>query len=222
MAEGNAPAAVAVESHGLSASPATVLRGLDPAKYPRSLLHAESCVWVEKNCYVDIWIEVIHALGLEPRAILPFVAAIDFEGDQWTFFKPPPDDVERLFGIDIHEMQPYRPLPQQIAEQISQGRTIIVELDSWFMPDTAATSYRAEHLKTTIVPEAIDRGAERLRYLHNAGLYELSGEDYRGCFRMLPHFTDDVMDPFTELVRFDVGPRLSGDELRATALEPSL
>jgi hypothetical protein len=36
---------------------------------------------------------------------------------------------------------------------------------------------------------------------------------------MLPHFTDDVMDPFTELVRFGAVPWLSGDELRAAALE---
>jgi hypothetical protein len=34
---------------------------------------------------------------------------------------------------------------------------------------------------------------------------------------MLPHFTEDVMDPFTELVRFGVGTRLTGDELRAEA-----
>ena len=46
---------------------------------------------------------------------------MDFEGDQWTFFKPPPEDLERLFGIDIHEMQPYRPLPDQIAEQLARG-----------------------------------------------------------------------------------------------------
>jgi hypothetical protein len=58
-----------------------------------------------------------------------------------------------------------------------------------------------------------------MRYFHNAGFYELDGEDYRGAFRMLPHFTDDVMDPFIELVRFDAGPRLQGDELRATARE---
>ena len=69
---------------------------------------------------------------------------IDFEGDQWTFFKPPPEDLERLFGVDIHEMQPYRPLPVQIAEQIEAGRTMIVELDRWFLPDTASTSYRRE------------------------------------------------------------------------------
>ena len=36
---------------------------------------------------------------------------------------------------------------------------------------------------------------------------------------MLPHFTEDVMDPFIELVRFDAGPRLQGEELRAAARE---
>jgi len=66
---------------------------LDASQYSRSVLHAETCTWLEKNCYVDIWIEVVHALGLEPRAILPFTVAIDFEGDQWTFFKPPHDEL---------------------------------------------------------------------------------------------------------------------------------
>ena len=65
----------------------------------------------------------------------------------------------------------------------------------------------------------IDREGERMRYFHNAGFFELRGEDYRGAFRMLPQFTDDVMDPFIELVRFDAGPRLQGDELRSAARE---
>ena len=66
---------------------------LQPASYQRHALHADDRLWPEKNCYVDIWIEVLHALGLEPRAILPFTVAIDFEGDQWTFFKPPHDEL---------------------------------------------------------------------------------------------------------------------------------
>ena len=68
----------------MSQAPLTAIDGLDPASYPRSVLHAESCVWVEKNCYVDIWIEVVHALGLETRAMLPFVAAIDFRSEEHT------------------------------------------------------------------------------------------------------------------------------------------
>ena len=143
--------------------------------------------------------------------------AVDFEGDQWTFFKPRPEDLERLYGIDIHEMQPYRPLPEQIAEQIEQGRTIAVELDSWYLPDTAATSYRSEHVKRSVVAEAIDLDAEPLRYFHGPGYFELAGEDYRGVFRLGRAFSDDVLPPYTELVRFDAGPSLRGKELRTAA-----
>ena len=45
--------------------------------------------WAETNCYVDLWVELLHALGHDPIAALPFTLAIDFEGDQWTFFKFP-------------------------------------------------------------------------------------------------------------------------------------
>ena len=195
------------------------LWGLDPARYISHALHQPPRTYLETNCYADALIELVHALGGEPRAMFGFIVATDWEGDQFTYAKPPYTDLTRLYGIEVHEMLPYRSLPEHIEEQLHHGRTVLVEMDAWYLPDTAATSYRTEHLKTTIVPEAIDRGAERMRYLHNTGLYELSGEDYRGCFRMLPHFTADVMDPFTELVRFGVGPRLSAAELRATALD---
>ena len=80
-------------------------------------------------------------------------------------------------------MQPYRPLPEQIAEQLARGRTMIVELDSWYLPDTAATSYRREHVKSSVVAEAIDPAGERLRYFHATGLHELQR---RGLPRRLP------------------------------------
>jgi hypothetical protein len=197
------------------------LWGLDPAGYEPHQLHrsAPPRTYVETNCYADALIEMHHARGDEPLAMFGFILATDWEGDQFTYAKPPYADLKRLFGVDIHEMLPYRSLPEHIEEQLGLGRTVLVEMDAWYLPDTAATSYRREHLKTTIVPEAIHRGAQRLRYFHNTGLFELSGEDYGGAFHLLPHFTDDVMDPFTELVRFDAGPRLGGDELRAAARE---
>jgi hypothetical protein len=195
------------------------LLGLDPAGYRPHLLHDPERVYLETNCYTDIVIEFVHARGDEPLAMMGCVLRADFEGDQWTFFKPAPEDLERLFGIDIHEMQPYRPLPQQIAEQVGLGRTIIVELDSWYMPDTAATSYRAEHVKSSVVAEAIDLEGRRLRYFHGAGYCELSGEDYEGIFRIGRPFSEDVLPPYTELVRLDAGPRLRGEELKAAARE---
>jgi hypothetical protein len=141
----------------------------------------------------------------------------DFEGDQWTFFKPSPDDLESLFGIDIHEMQPYRPIPIQAAEQIDNGRTIIVELDSWFLPDTASTAYRRDHVKSSVIPESIDLDRGWMRYFHNAGLYELDGEDYLGLFHLEAVPAPEILPPYTELVRFDSGPRLTGGELRDAA-----
>jgi len=175
--------------------------GLDPAVYRPHPLHAPERSYPETNCYTDILIEFLHARGHEPLAMMGCVLRVDFEGDQWTFFKPLPEQIERLYGVDIHEMQPYRPLPEQIAEQLARDRTIIVELDSWYLPDTAATSYRREHVKSSVVAEAIDRDGERLRYFHGPGYYELEGEDYRGVFRLGRQFSDDVLPPYTEIVR---------------------
>jgi hypothetical protein len=195
------------------------LLGLDPTTYRPHLLHAPERSYSETNCYTDILIEFLHARGDEPLAMMGCVLRVDFEGDQWTFFKPLPEHVERLYGVDIHEMQPYRPLPVQIAEQLERNRTIIVELDSWYLPDTASTSYRREHVKSSVVAEAIDQDTQRLRYFHGPGYYELEGEDYRGAFRLGRPFSEDVLPPYTELVRLDAGTSLAGAELRAAAFE---
>jgi hypothetical protein len=195
----------------------TSLSGRDPAGYRPHLLHGDGRSYQETNCYADIIIELLHACGYQPLAAFGHLVRIDFEGDQWTFFKPPQEDLELLFGVDIHEMQPYRPLPLQIAEQIEQGRTMIVELDSWYLPDTATTSYRREHVKTSVAADAVDPAAETLRYFHGTGLFELSGEDYRGAFRTIKPFSDDVLAPYTELVRFDAGPPLRDEQLQPAA-----
>jgi hypothetical protein len=190
----------------------------DPATYRPHPVHAAADrTYRETNCYSDVLIELLHARGDEPLASMGATVRLDFEGDQWTFFKPAPGDLERLYGLDIHEMQPYRALPDQIAEQLAAGRTIIVELDAFHLPDTAATSYGAEHVKTSVIAEAIDRDAQVLRYFHNAGLYELSGEDYRGVFRLDGEPDPAILPPYTELVRFDAGPRLEGEALRCAA-----
>jgi hypothetical protein len=197
----------------LPATGCVSLLGAEVGTYRPHAVHSTERTYVETNCYTDILVELLHARGDEPLAALGSLMRMDFEGDQWTFFKPPPGDLEALFGIDIHEMQPYRPLPVQIAEQLAAGRTLIVELDAWHLPDTAATSYRAEHVKTSVAVEAIDPDGEYLRYFHNAGLHELSGADYRGVFAA----TTAGLPPYVELVRFDAGRRLAGEELRTAA-----
>ena len=120
------------------------LLGLDPADYAPSALHHPDRTFRETNCYVDLWIELLHALGIDPASAMAFACTVDFEGDQWTFFKPPPDELMRLYGIDVHEMQLYRPTVDHVIEQLTAGRTMIIEADSFYMPDRAATSYRRD------------------------------------------------------------------------------
>jgi hypothetical protein len=176
---------------------------LDIANYQRSLLHADSCTWLEKNCYVDIWIEVIHALGLEPRAIMPFTAAIDFEGDQWTFFKPPHNELRDLYGIDVQELNVWRPLIEHAIEHLAAGKLISTESDAWWLPDTAGTDYRRQHTKSTIVIADIDVDNRKIGYFHNAGYFTLEGEDFTRTFRLdMPH-DPEFMPLFAETVRVD-------------------
>ncbi len=181
----------------------TAIKGLNPASYPRNVLHAESCVWVEKNCYVDIWIEVIHALGLESRAIVPFVVAVDFEGDQWTFFKPPHNELWDLYGIDVQELNVWRPLLEHALEHLAAGKLISTEADAFWLPDTSGTDYRRQHTKSTIVLNDLDLQQRTLGYFHNAGYYRLEGEDFARTFRLDQPHDPTFMPLFAELVRID-------------------
>jgi hypothetical protein len=186
---------------------------LDASQYSRSVLHAENCTWLEKNCYVDIWIEVVHALGLEPRAILPFTVAIDFEGDQWTFFKPPHDELRELYGIDVQELNVWRPLIEHAVEHLAAGRLISTEADAFWLPDTSGTDYRRQHTKSTIVLADIDVQNQRLGYFHNAGYFMLEGEDFVQTFRVGFPADPTFMPLFAETVRFDRLERRTDAEL---------
>jgi hypothetical protein len=194
-----------------------VLFGCEPQGYQPHRLHQGDRTYLETNCYTDVIIELVSARGDDPTSVLGSLVRMDFEGDQWTFFKPHNHDLENLLGIDIHEMQLYRSLETHILEQLAQGNTMIVELDSWYLPDTAATSYRSAHVKSSVAVEAIDTAGERLRYYHNTGLHELAGEDYRGALRVGTALSDDVLPPYAEIVRFDDRLRLTGDDLNAAA-----
>jgi len=200
-----------------ASSQAVSLFGVDPGTYSAHMLHGPDRTYLESDCTTDVWIEFLHAGGYEPLAAMGTTLKVDFEGDQWTFFKPLADDLALLYGIETHEAQPYRPIPQQLFERISEHRTLIVEVDSWYLPDGHGTTYRQDHVKTSIGVEMIDPTAERLYYYHATGLHELSGEDYRGVFRLGREFSPDVLPPYVDLVRFDTGQALEGSELKAAA-----
>lgn len=194
-----------------------VISGLDPSTYSVSPLHAPDLVWVEKNCYVDVWIELLHALHLEPRAMLAFTVAVDFEGDQWTFFKPPHGELRELYGIDVQEMTVWRSLIEHAEEHLAAGKLISTEADAFWLPDTAGTDYRRQHTKSTIILNELQPAEGRLGYFHNAGYFSLQGEDFRRTFRLGAAPDPDFMPLFAELIRLDALVRRSGPELSACA-----
>jgi hypothetical protein len=198
---------------------AAAMSGLDPARYPRHSLHSPDLNWVEKNCYIDIWIELIHALGLEPLAMLAFTVAIDFEGDQWTFFKPPHEDLKALYGLDVQELYVWRPLIEHAVEHLRAGKFISTEADAYWLPDTAGTDYREQHTKSTIVLNEIDVAARRLHYFHNAGYFSLEGEDFIKLFRLDAAPDPAFMPLFAELVRRDRAAPRTALELRSISLD---
>ena len=188
---------------------------LDPAAYAVHPLHSGERTYSETNCYVDCLVELVASAGLEPEAMLAGAVAADFELDQWTFFKPTPGDLFSLYGIDLHEVQPYRGYPELIATRLAAGQTVVPEVDSFYLPDVAATAYRTEHVKSTIIAESIDPDAQVLRYFHNTGYHELSGEDYDKLFAT--YEGDGHLPTYVELIRFGAGPVPAGAEVKEAA-----
>ena len=158
-------------------------------------LHASDRVWPETNCYVDLWIELLHGRGLVPEAMLGFTLRQDFEGDQFTFFKPHAADIERLYGLEVQELALYESLEAHALTQAARGNPVLVEVDAFFLPDTRGTTYRRESSKTTIATLTIDPRARRLDYLHNAGRFTLAGDDYEGLF------AKGALFPYAEFVK---------------------
>jgi len=193
---------------------------LDPGTYLRHSVHRMDRAWPESNCYVDLWVELLHAAGAEPLAALPFTVGVDIEGDQWTFFKFPLADLSALYGVEVFELNVWRSLVAHIEEQLEQGRPAIVEVDSFHLPDTAGTCYHTEHVKTSIGVQAIDADARRLGYFHNAGYYELEGTDFANVFRLEGHLTgSEYLPPYVEVVKLAVRPALTGRALVAASIE---
>ncbi len=176
---------------------------LTAESYRSHELHAAERDWTETNCYVDVWIEVLHALGLDPVAGAAFTLSTDFEGDQWTFFKYPPEDLRELYGLEVAELNVWKPVVEHVAEQLDLGRLCTVEADAWYLPDTRGVSHGLAHVKSTIVPQMLDREGRRLGYFHNAGYYELDGDEFDGVFGLGRHADADRLPPYVEVVRLD-------------------
>jgi hypothetical protein len=181
------------------AGPLVALAGGPRAPHP---LHDAGRLWPETSCYADLWIELLAALGHPPEAALGFAAAVTYEGDQFTFLKPPLADLEALFGLRVVELALFEGIEPHVAAQLARGRLVLLEVDAFHLPDTRATTWHREHAKTTIAVTALDPDRGRLAYVHNAGWFEVEGVDADGLLRRGPGHADrpDLLPPYAELV----------------------
>lgn len=176
------------------------LLDITPDRYNSHAVHHEDRVWAQTNCYLDLWIEVLHSLGLDPVPAMACAFSSRFDGAQWTFLKFKAEDIFALYGIDVAEMNVWRAPLIHIEDNLEAGMLSTVEVDGYWLPDTLGTSYHETHTKTTIVPNRIDRIAGELEYFHNSGYYVLRGDDFSGVFDLdrssIPPFV-----PYVEQVR---------------------
>ena len=159
------------------------LLGLDPETYAPSALHHPDRTFPRNQLLRRLWIELLHALGIDAATAMAFACTVDFEGDQWTFFKPPPDELERLYGIDVHEMQLYRPTIDHVVEQLTGRQNDHHRSRLVLYAGSSRDIYRhGEHVKSSIAIEAIDPAARTPALFSWARLLRALGEDYRGIF----------------------------------------
>ncbi|MEV5953169.1 DUF1839 family protein [Streptomyces sp. NPDC051987] len=176
---------------------------VDADTYLRHALHGPDREWPETNCSADVWIEIIHSLGLDPTPAAACALSADFVGDQWRFLKFPFEDLRELYGLHVEEITLWRPLVQHVEEHLAGGRLLTVEADAFHLPDTVGTTYRSTHSKSTVVPNAIDTSARRLAYFHGAGYHELSDADFDAVLRTGENDVHAGLLPYVEVIVLD-------------------
>src|SRR5262249_26376650 len=116
-------------------------------------------------------------------------------------FKPSHDEINELYGLDVHELNVWRPLIEHAQEHLASGRMISTESDAYWLPDTSGTDYRTNHVKTTIVLNELDLERKRLGYFHNASYHALEGEDFEKTFRLGVAHDPTFLPLFAEFIR---------------------
>ena len=182
-------------------------------------LHKPDRTWAETNCYVDLWIGLLHSRGLTVEAMLGFTVAVDFEFDQWTFFKPRVGDLDALYGIGVEELTTWRALAEHAVVHTRPDRAPLIEVDSFYLPDTQGRDYRESHTKTTIAIVGIDPQRRRAHVLPQPGaLFPELGKTTAASSRSIPVRGRIRCPPYCEIARFDRSMVLPESELRARAM----
>lgn len=173
------------------------------AGHRRHSLHDDANTWPGVNCYVDLWVELLHSRGYDPLLAGGFVLESDCDGTQWTFHKYDLEDLLLVYGIRVAEISVWRDLARHVQEHLAAGRLLTVEVDAFSLPDTYGISYQQQHVKTTIAVEQFDPDGPYVRYFHDRDRHEADGTD---AARLLRLEGGGELPPYVETVTFDAVP----------------
>lgn len=183
---------------------------------PTEALLASETLWPNTNCYLDVWRELLPSMGLVREPAMVCALSASFVGEQWEFLKVSASDLDDLYGIKVGEYDIWRPLTEHLEFQQAAGNLCLIEVDAYFLPDTAGTSYRTEHVKTALAVLHLDTVNQTLRYSHNGARFQLSGVDYAGIFG--PAAAQGLVPkPYVELLRLDQRVARTEAQLRSIA-----
>ncbi len=180
-------------------------------------LHGGNPVWSHANRHIDLWVEMLRAWELDPVAALPFTVAQDFEGDQFTLSNFPGADLERLFGIVMHELSTYGDLERHVAAQTCRGNIVLLEVDGYHLQQAPGT-YRRQHGRSCIGIDVLVPETCAVGYYHGDGYHTATGEDYAAILRppLPPAEWDAPAFPHAEVVRRRFPPQTDAALVRVS------
>jgi hypothetical protein len=114
----------------------------------------------------------------------------------------------QLYGWDIQELAVWRPLQEHVAGLIEGGRLPLLELDSYYLPDTAGSAYGLVHIKSTVCVNRVDVADRSMDYFHNQGFHRVEGADFASLFQLGGRGRERALPPYFEYVKM-------GDPARA-------
>ena len=102
------------------------------------------------------------------------------------------------------EISIWRPLERPCRGAARAGPPVLVEVDSWFLPDTAGTAYQSEHVKTTVAATRSTSHGQPPGLFPQRGLLRARGRRLRErvpARRPRP----GALPPYVEFVKLDPG-----------------
>ena len=79
----------------------------------------------QTNCYLDLWIETLHALKLDPAPAFACALSANQHGFQWTSLERQGEDLRRLYDLEVTEEIEWLPLRE----------TVSIDAPGWIPPD---------------------------------------------------------------------------------------